>query len=346
MPKRDAFAESEFLPPRRGEPLRLASYKLPVPLIESLGQVAEAQGRPIVAVVRAALARAIAAHRNNVLSDRTKEPMMTVAVAEELAALERVLREGGGENIPLADRTRPSGLSSFFKSALGLDQVFPVSIVFAEQDEPFAIYSRDRADGVRELGPQTLQSDECSVQVGGMNSLPPFLPSKDLCDHRHAHAAYPLLEDLGDRLRSFAVRQVLADQRCRGRVGHRRVKTSEVVGSLETEVGMVAQGGLAPPLAEPVVLLSVSAYRALAADFRGRSPRSGLERLERIPARVSGFHAIPEGTALVLRSEVVIGLIPRIRVWRSGDSAKLTLAADAYLQDGVVVEVSRESEPA
>ena len=346
MPERDGFADVEFLPPKRGERLRLASYKLPVPLLESLEEVAKAQGRPIVAVVRAALTRAIAVHRDNVLSDSTRKSVMTIAVAEELVALERVLREGGGENLPLADRSRPSVLSFSFKSALGLDQGFPVSVAFAEQDEPFAIYSRDRSDGVRELGLQNLKSDGCTVRVGGMNNLPPLLPAQDLPSQRHAYAAYPLLEDLGDRLRCFAVRRVLAEHRCRGRVGHRRVKTSEVVSSLETEAGMVAQRGLTSPLVEPIVLLSVSGYRALAADLRGRSPRSELERIERTPARVSSFHAIPEGTALVLGSEVVVGLIPRIRVWRSGDHAELTLAADAYLQDGVVIEVSRESGPA
>ena len=218
----DRFSESDFVPPRKGEIVRQASYKLPGALLDALAAVASEQRRPVVAVVRAALSRAITAHQDSVLNQEERSPMSS-STQNQLVAVERGLRDSGRVQVDLVDPA--GGAAASLVPALALDRAFPVKVVLAEEGDPFTFYARGGLDGVRELGLQRMEAAECSLQAAGMNRLPPVLASEDMARGPLAFAATPLLAELGDRVLCSALQRVLTTARCRGDVSCRSWRT-------------------------------------------------------------------------------------------------------------------------
>ena len=344
MQHTDRFSESDFVPPRKGEIVRQASYKLPGALLDALAAVASEQRRPVVAVVRAALSRAITAHQNSVLHQEEESPMPSSTPAQ-LAAVERALRDSGRVQVDLVDPA--GGAAASLVPALALDRAFPVKVVLAEQGDPFTFYARGRLDGVRELGLQRMEAGECSFQAAGMNRLPPVLASEDLARDPLAFAATPLLAELGDCVLCSALQRVLTTGRCRGDVSCRSCRPAEVLAHLQTQAVMFGPScDSTPRRRKPVILLSPQRYRRLAAPIPGRDDYSELDRVSTLPALVRAFHGIPEDTSVVLGSELVVGLLPRLLVTRDGDGARLLLGVDAHLQTGSVVVADAEDSEA
>ena len=345
MQRTDRFSESDFVPPRKGEIVRQASYKLPGALLDALAAVASEQRRPVVAVVRAALNRAITAHQNSVLYQEEESPMSS-STPNQLAAVERGLRDrlrdSGRVRVDLVDPA--GGAAASLVPALALDRAFPVKVVLAEEGDPFTFYARGRLDGVRELGLQRMETGECSLQAAGMNQLPPVLASEDLARDPLAFAATPLLAELGDRVLCSALQRVLTTGRCRGDVSCRSCRPAEVLAHLQTQAVML--GPSCDSGRKPMILLSPQRYRRLAAPIPGRDDYSELNRLSTLPAFVRAFHGIPEDTSVVLGSELVVGLLPRLLVTRDGDGARLLLGVDAHLQTGSVVVADAEDSEA
>ena len=334
----EPFTESDFTPPKRGEDLRQVSYKLPVALLDGLAEVASQQSRSIVAVVRAALSRTVAAHKSAVTFPEEKPSM-----SNKFFAVERALRQGGRTPIELIDSTPGSPPGSSIVPWLALDRAFPVKSLPAEEGDPFAFYARGRADGIRELGIQRMEAGECMLPVTGLNGLSPVLSPEDLSRGRHSFAAQPLLTELGDRVICFAIQRVLTDVRCRGDVNRSTCDSGEVLSYLSTEASMLARHSTPIFGGKPAIILSPQRYRTLAGALSPRG-RSDLDRLTDVPANVSAFHGVPEDTSIVLASELVVGLIPRMMVTRDGDIARLLLGVDTHLQLGSVV-VAKPDQP-
>ena len=269
---------------------------------------------------------------------------MPAPASNQLCAVERVLRQGGRTPIPIADSASGSPTGSSLVPWLALDRAFPVKPVLAEEGDPFTFCARAGADSVRELALQPMEAGECRLPATGLNRLPPAFGPEDLLRDPLSFAARPLLAELGDRVLCFAIQRVLTAARCRGDVSRHTCASVDVLDHLSTEALML--GPHSPSLVgrKPVILLPPRRYRTLAVALSPRSERSELDRLETLPAHVRAFHGIPEDTSMVLASELVVGLLPRLMVIRDGDVARLLLGVDAHLQSGSVV-VAEPEEP-
>ena len=269
---------------------------------------------------------------------------MSSSTQNQLVAVERGLRDSGRVQVDLVDPA--GGAAASLVPALALDRAFPVKVVLAEEGDPFTYYARGGLDGVRELGLQRMEAAECSLQAAGMNRLPPVLASEEMARGPLAFAATPLLAELGDRVLCSALQRVLTTARSRGDVSCRSCGPAEVLAHLRTEAVMLGPNCDTARGRKPVILLSPQMYRRLAAPIPGRDDYSELDRLSTLPALVRAFHGIPEDTSVVLGSELVVGLLPRLLVTRDGDGAWLLLGVDAHLQTGSVVVADAEDSEA